>query len=273
MTVKHAEVLSRILSTYPALRFEHTCDTVKFGDTEGECTGIVTSCALTIDVIRRAAERNANLIIVHEPCFYTHDDTTDWLEENRGFQQKTALLREHGMVVWRNHDHMHASKPDEIFLGVIAQLGWKEYRKTVNAPVRLYFELPETSVGELAAHLKERLHLTSGRLVGNPDARISRVAFCGHIFPSWNEKEQEATKLLSRDDVDALIAFESIEWTALGYARDAAQLGMNKAIIQPGHMVSEEPGMVYLAQKLNRLFEGQLETTFIASGDPWLSFA
>ena len=271
--MKHSEVLSRIMETYPSFPFEKTCDTVKYGDIEQECTGIVTSCALTINVIREAIRLKANLIIVHEPCFYTHDDTTDWLADNEVFIEKTKLLKEHGIVVWRNHDHMHTAKPDEIFLGLIRRLGW-EKQERINTEDRFIhiYEIPPVTVKDLAAHLKETLHLTSGRMVGNPDATVSRVAFCGHIFPSWDAEEQKSTRLFSRSDIDAYIAFECIEWTGMGYIRDAVQLGKAKALLQPGHFATEEPGMEYLAEKLSGVFGSLFNVTFVPSGDPWQSF-
>ena len=129
-------------------------------------------------------------------------------------------------------------------------------------------EIPETTLRALAQHLKDRLHLSTGRIVGNPDARVSRIAFCGHIFPSWNAQEREPTLLASRDDVDVLIPGEIIDWTVVSYIRDAAQLGMHKALIQTGHFNLEEPGMQYMAEKLAGLVP-ELPVQFIPSGDPY----
>ena len=46
-----------------------TRDQVLYGETEKECTGIVTTCFASVDVIRKAHELGANLIIPHEALF------------------------------------------------------------------------------------------------------------------------------------------------------------------------------------------------------------
>lgn len=266
--MKHRELINVLLSTYPQLPYEHSCDGFKFGQPEDECTGVVTSCALTIDVIKEAAHLGHNLIIVHEPAFYTHDDDTPWLADNAVYQQKKRLLETHHIAVWRNHDHMHVMKPDEIMIGVLQELGWQDL--TERAPDGFCFivTLPKTTVRELAVHLKEKLNVRAGRIVGDLDSYVSRVAFCGHVFPSWDAKEREATELLSRQDVDVLIPGELIDWTVTSYARDAQQLSMNKAILQMGHFCWEEPGMKWFAKRLAAL-AAPMPVQFVPSGDPY----
>ena len=60
---------------------ETTRDKVLYGNPYQECTGIVTTCWATIDVIKKAALQGANLIIAHEALFWNHGDHTDWLQE------------------------------------------------------------------------------------------------------------------------------------------------------------------------------------------------
>lgn len=269
--MKIAAVIEKILNTYAPLPFEKTCDGFKAGDPQVECTGIITSCALTVDVIRAAIREKANLIIVHEPSFYTHMDDTEWLQGDPVYEEKVSLLNENRIAVWRDHDHMHANRPDEILYGMEELLGWKDYYAPLGdqKPFSRCYHLPAQTLEELACSLRDKLHLNTGRIVGNRDAVVSNVVFAGHIFPSWDEAERKQTLLLSRDDVDVLIAFELIDWTTMEYARDAAQLGKNKAIIQTGHFATEEPGMIYLASKLKTLFGDELPVQFVASGDPY----
>lgn len=266
----HEEAIARMLAEYPPLPERATCDGFKAGRADARCEGIAVSCALTINGIRAAAHAGANLILVHEPSFYTHADQTDWLKDNAVYRAKSDLLARHGIAVWRNHDHMHNARPDEIMQGVLAALQWSDYAMDdpdLRCPCRV--ALPPTTVREVAARLRDRMQLRTGRIVGNLDAMVSSVVFCGHIFPSWDARERDQTLLLSRDDVDLLIAFEMIDWTAAAYARDAAELGLNKAIIQPGHFVAEEPGMRWLAARLEKQFAGELPVFFIPSGDPY----
>lgn len=264
----HQQVIDRLLATYAPLPFSDSCDGFKIGNPSDPCTGIVTSCVLSVDVVRQAISLGCNLIIVHEPSFFTHEDKTDWLKGDPVYEQLTQLMADHQIAVWRNHDHMHCAQKDEIMIGVLKALGWESYAEKEEFRFRQVLQIPETSLRQLALYLKERLHLSTGRIVGNPDAKVSRIAFCAHIFPSWDEKEQEPTKLAGQKDIDVLIPGEMIDWTVVPYIRDAAQLGMNKAIIQVGHFNLEEPGMQYMAEKMAELVP-ELPVHFVPAGDPY----
>lgn len=53
---------------------EKTRDKVLYGDDGQELKGIVTTCFASVDVIRKAGEMGANLIISHEALFWNHGD-------------------------------------------------------------------------------------------------------------------------------------------------------------------------------------------------------
>ena len=126
--MKIREVVEIILAYHPNLPGYKGCDDYKCGDPEAECTGVVTALTPNISVIRKAIELGANLIVVHEPTFYTSADEAGWFEpfENSVYEEKQKLLNDHGIVVWRDHDHMHANRPDSIFTGVLKYLGWED---------------------------------------------------------------------------------------------------------------------------------------------------
>ena len=60
-----------------------TRDQILYGDANQECTGVVTTCWASVDVIRFAIEKGANFIIWHDALFWNHGDHTDWLEESK----------------------------------------------------------------------------------------------------------------------------------------------------------------------------------------------
>lgn len=107
-----------------------TRDQILYGDANQECTGVVTTCWASVDVIRFAIEKGANFIICHEALFWNHGDHTDWLEESKNevYLEKKQLLDDHGIVVWRNHDYIHSGIPyngsyiDGIFLGLAKKM-------------------------------------------------------------------------------------------------------------------------------------------------------
>ncbi len=256
------EVLDRILAYHPVITGV-TCDGLKFGNPMIECTGIATACVTTVNVIRRAIELNVNLIITHEPVFYSHMDDTSWLENiHETYDEKRELLEKNGIVVWRDHDHIHAHQPDGIYYGIMKELGWEAYVKgDKNRPVR--FELPSMTVRELGFYLKEKIGLNGVRIIGNLDAVISKVICCGHLFPGKPEAEKTDLFLVA----DVLIPLEIIDWTALNYARDAGQLGKAKAVINVGHFNWEELGMKYAARWISQLVEQQIPVTYVPASD------
>lgn len=274
--MKISEVIAKLTAFHPPIGESHTCDTVKCGDPDQECTGVATTVYVSVEVIRQAAALNANLIICHEPLFYSHDDTVDWLEGNTVYEEKAALLAKHNIVVWRDHDHIHGGSParirdhmDMVFYGIMQELGWEQYCIGFDKKPLLY-EIPETTVRDLTAELLEKLNLTGARIVGNPDGKVRKVFFCEHVTAMTLGKRQMdcgTIQEIEAGDYDVMIPFEIIDWTLSEYVRDAAQLGRDKAIIEMGHFNVEELAMRYMLKWLPELLDGNTPVHFLQSGD------
>lgn len=209
-----------------------TRDQVLWGPVDVECTGIVTTCFASADVIRQAHARGANLIICHEALFWNHGDHTCWLAGNKTFAAKRALLEECGITVWRLHDHIHSGIPEDgrlvdgIFMGLADKLGWRDYvRGDTVRPME--FEIPETSAGELARFLVGRLGLAGTRIVGDADARVRTVLVPMHLIGQFDN----ATTARMDSGFDCLVTMEATDFTTSEYVRDSAQLGLGKAMI------------------------------------------
>ena len=254
------EVVDGILAAVPGERLANTVDTFKSGDPAAECAGIVTTFMATLPVLKRAAELGANLVITHEPTYYGHRDETPWLEGDRVLDAKRRLIEESGVVIWRFHDYWHRHRPDGIYTGVARRLGWSAYQDPADGRI---FNLPRTTVAELARTVKARLKANVVRVTGRPEMACSRVAFS----PGAGGAEGQIKQLAS-PDVDVLLVGESPEWTTCEYARDAIAAGLNKALIMAGHCNSEEAGMEYLAEWLRPRL-GDIKVTFVPAGDPF----
>ena len=63
-------------------------------------------------------------------------------------------------------------------------------------------------------------------------------------------------KLMKDQDLDVMVCGDITEWTLCPYIRDAAALGMNKAMLVLGHERSEEAGMKYMAEWLAPMVAG-----------------
>lgn len=263
------EVIERIEANYPPVA-KDTVDSVVFGSTEQEVKGIVTTCCATVEVIRKTIELGYNLIITHEPTFYIHEDSTDYLSGDPVYEEKCCLLKEHQITIWRDHDHIHANNPDLIFHSVMLELGWEDYcvEYTPDSKAPLVYEIPETTVENLCEHLKSRLNLKTTRVIGEKEAVVSRILFAGGGYLPLDEI---LTMLFIKYKADVLVAGELVDWTIASYIRDASFLGKNKAAIQVGHFSSEEPGMKHYPVWLKKLLKDEIQVTFVASGDPFRS--
>lgn len=284
--MKKYEVIDRILAYHPQLPDYHGCDDWKAGDKDSECTGVVTALSPTVNVIRKAAELGANLIVVHEPTFYTSLDEPGWFEDfpNSVYEEKQKLLKEYGISVWRDHDHMHFHQPDGIFTGVLKNLGWENsctVERSVAGFAHFLIKIPETTVGALCDKLIRTIGLNGVRYIGNPEAKVSSLAIVGHIYPMDLGKTRSDGKPLEygvqiidtlEHKADVILPGEIIEWTALSYVRDAVQMGKAKAVINLGHFNWEELGMKYAQEWIAELVAGEIPVTYVPSGDMW-SFA
>ena len=86
----------------------------------------------TVDVIKKASEIGSQLIITHEPTWFTGEDTTDWLEGDPIYVEKKKLIEQSGVAIWRFHDHMHMDAVDGIMRGFDEEMDWHKYRLPVD---------------------------------------------------------------------------------------------------------------------------------------------
>lgn len=263
--MKVKEVVDAILNASAVERISETCDKLITGDWDAEVTGIATTFMATAEVIREAAKRGANLIITHEPTFFTHLDKRDWLEGDEVYRRKLALITDLGMNIWRFHDHIHAMNPDLIFAGVQQDLGWEAYRDSSN---RFLYTIPPITVSTLTNLLKERLNIKAVRVIGNSEAQVRKVGLLIGGGSLGLGSETMPMELMRNYDLDVIVAGEILEWTLCAYVRDAAQLGLNKALIVAGHNRTEEAGMKHLPKWLSTILPG-LPIFFVEAGDPY----
>jgi putative NIF3 family GTP cyclohydrolase 1 type 2 len=258
-TLTIQQVIDTILKEVPGGLPADTVDTIKVGDPAQLVTGIVTTFMATWEVIEKAAGLGANLIIPHEPLFFNHRDTVDWLKDDPVYLAKRRLLEDKKMTVWRFHDGWHSVRPDGVLEGLLRLLDWKSYQDP-DLPELVH--LPSTPLDELTAFLKVRLGAPVVRVVG-PDQMVCRkaVVFCGY---TWGEMQIE---VLNQAAADVVITGETPEWSMIENVRDAAPSGHPRGVIVLGHEVSEEPGMAYLAEWLRPRLPG-VPITHISAGYP-----
>ena len=268
--MKIAEIIEKLEQWHAPVDHPHTVDTVKVGDINQECTGIVITCFASVDVVRKTAVAGYNLIICHEPLFYGDQEDAGMSSEDPVFTEKRKLLEDTGIVVWRDHDHMHGpggpgaevhTEIDYIYYGIMKRLGWEQYRVGEETKP-LWFQIPKTTAKELTRNLLETLNLSGARIVGDQDAEVSTVFICEHVMGRGDGRTiAKAVK------ADVMIPLEIVDWTLSAYVRDSCQLNRAKAIIEMGHFNMEELGMQYMLEWLPEVIGAEVPLHYIQSGD------
>jgi putative NIF3 family GTP cyclohydrolase 1 type 2 len=252
-------VIERIRKNVGVPWREQTVDNFKEGSQpDAPLTGIATTMVATFDLLKRAAAAKANLIIVHEPTFYSHTDDPKDIANDPMFRMKRGFIADNKLSVFRFHDHWHARRPDGIIEGMAVGLGWKKYQNPDNARL---FSLPEATLGALASQIRDQLKIRAVRVVGDPNTKVRRAAF----NPGSTQLSQ-VMRYFSGDDVDVFVCGEPREWDACEYARDSIAAGKKKGLIVLGHDMSEEDGMQECARWLKG-FVTEVPVQFMSAGE------
>ena len=255
------EVVNRIKSNLGVPWRETTYrDTYKFGGPDKEVTGIATTVFCTLEVVQRAAKAGLNMIIPHEDTYWNDRDDVTIVSDDPLYKTKVDFMRKNNIVVFRMHDHMHAQRPDFTYVGAARALGLESKYET--APQSHRFTLPETTLGSLAARFQERLGAKALRVVGNPNAKVSRIQLgVGYATPAINSP-----------DVDVVVSGEQQESDGTldspAYVLDAVSLGIPKGWIMLGHAISEEQGMLEMAQWV-KAFTPEIPVQLVKAGEPF----
>jgi len=221
-------------------------DTVKGGDIATQVTGIACTFMSTLDVIQRAHQAGANLVISHEPTWWSDPDTlTDQVLDEPLYRLKRDFIEKNHLVVCRQHDHWHLVRPDPFSTIQIKLLGWEKYAMT---PGARNYKFPPTAVKALAANIAARLESRSVRIIGDPEQIVTTVGRGSHTL--------DGNMRGLTGDAEAIIVSEAREVDSIEYVRDLNASGKKKAMILVSHQTGEETGMTAFTEWLPTILPG-----------------
>jgi putative NIF3 family GTP cyclohydrolase 1 type 2 len=239
------QVLNRIKANVGIPWREQTVDRMIAGSADTPVSGIATVMMATLEMLERAQAAGRNMVVTHEPTFWSHQDDVSQLKDDALYKYKLDFIEKNRMAVFHFHDHWHGHKPDGIATGMARELGWEKYQDADNPRL---FTLPELTLERLAGELESKLKAGTIRVVGDPKLPVKRaIASWGYV------SEFPGIPLLARPDIDVLIVGEAREWEVVEYAQDVIASGKKKGLILLGHVVSEQAGMKYCAEWLKDL--------------------
>jgi putative NIF3 family GTP cyclohydrolase 1 type 2 len=240
-----------------------TRDTFKAGNPDVTVIGIATTMMVTFDMLKRANQAGLNMVITHEDTFWNDRDDTKDLTANPLYQLKTEYIRKNNMVVWRDHDNMHASTPDYTVVGELRSVGIAVGPAgTEHVSMRPgILTIPETTLGELAAQVKRSSGARALRCVGDPKAKVSRILLGpGYATPRM---VPDVDVVIGGEQQEADGGFDNVE-----YVLDAVSLGMPKGVIMLGHVISEQAGMEDFGAWM-RTFLPNIPIRFVPAEEPY----
>ncbi len=233
--------------TNPPLNLADTVDGLLYGDPDTVVTEMATTHVATQETVERARAMGVNLLISHEGIFFIHRGSQPGIESDPVYQAKDQAIRESGVAIFRDHDHVHRYQPDLVTVGLMEALCWQDY-EVERSPAHSIVEIPDMTVREMAEHIKANLGLRALRYIGNDAETIRRVA----LFVGY--RGNGTMPLVLNGQVDAVLYGEGYEWESPEYFRDAVWQGRRKALFVLGHAESEMPGMDALAHHLQAGF-------------------
>ncbi len=247
MALTVQEIVDRL--TMPIGEIPNTVDLLKSGNPNMGVKGITTSFMPSQHVIDQSIRMGANLLITHEGLYYSHRDQTEIMKQDSVYQEKSLLINESGIAIFRFHDYWHRYQPDGIMAGLVDALGWALYVER-HQPTATILTIPSMTVKVIAGHVKKQLGIEFVRTAGDVNLTCSRIG----LLAGYRGGGALSIPLFEKEKLDLIIYGEGPEWETPEYVRDSVYQGKNKALIVLGHAESEESGMKYLAQQIKKIF-------------------
>ena len=243
-------------------------DKLYAGSDDTQVTGIVTTFAPNIDILHRAVEAKANLVICRESPYWIHEgyagggasNTQDLLSKDPAYASKRDFIQSHGIAIWKFSDNWQSRKPDGQLTGLARALGWEKHQAAAGSA---HFKLPASTAQSLADDIEKRLKIQGLRVIGDPRCQISNVALMPGLVTVAG-----IGAALKDSSIDAVVVGEPVEWEAAPYFEDVIASGQKKAMLIIGQQASEEPGCGEVATWM-KSFIPEVRVEWLAAPDPF----
>ena len=231
-----------------------TADGFCAGDAGVPVTGIVTTFAPTIEVLRRAAAGGKNLIVSRELPFWGRPATASVLRQNPTFLLKQEFIAKNNLAIFRLRDNWDGQQR-----ALARALGWDKH----DTGRDVFYQLPGGSLEGLAKSVSSRLKIHGLRAIGDPRLKVSRVALSHGMITV-----PEMGTILKEPGLDAVVIGEPVEWEASPYFMDAIASGRKLGLLVLGQQASEEPGSGEMAAWLKSLVP-EVPVEWMPAGEPF----
>jgi putative NIF3 family GTP cyclohydrolase 1 type 2 len=250
------ELAARIVKQLAVPKPERSADGFAAGDPSTPITGIATTFVPTLDVLRRAAAANKNLILTRESPYWNRNPRQ--LAQDPLFPMKLEFIANNKLVIYRLRESWDVRTPDPQMTGLAKALAWDKYKSE-----GIYFQMPRITLQTLAKRISTQMKLNAVRVIGDPQTKVARAALTHGMITT-----PDLAKVLKESAVDAVVIGEPVEWEASPYFQDVIASGQSKGLIVLGLAATEEPGCVEMAAWL-KSFITELPVECIRAGEPF----
>lgn len=270
------QIVDRIRKNLGSAWKDSELDVFCAGDPGTSVSGIATSFAASLDVLRRAASGKKNMVVVRETPFYSRNTTLtsrvpeDLIAKDPACIAKRAFIEKNNLVIWRFTDNLQSRSVDGQLLGLARALKWESYHQSTGKSGEAsfskedsFFVLLKTTLKDLALSISKTLRIKGMRIIGDPATSVRKVALSPGLI-----RVPVLGKLLREPDVDAVVTGEPIEWEASPYFQDVIASGKKKGMIIIGLAASEDPGSGEIARWLATIVP-EVPVEWILIGDPF----
>jgi putative NIF3 family GTP cyclohydrolase 1 type 2 len=241
------EILEHFLSRADWIERETTVDRVIVGDAETDVDCCLVTWMPSFSALRRVVERGMRLLVCHEPTFWRH--RADHATESPESQAKLAYIRDHELVILRNHDCW------DKWPGTGIPWAWAGFLGLGNRPRIIStdrchhrYDIEPVALEAFARHVAgrcERLGEPLVQVTGDASQMVSGIGVgtgCGCDIPTYQAMGCDCSIVC--DD-------GSSYWADVQRAED-----LSHPVIRVNHGTSEEPGMVTLTAYINANIDG-----------------
>ena len=222
-------------------------DGFRAGDGDAEVRGIVVAARASTTVLQKALSLGANVVISRE-AFLGDSQDRPVNKPEPALAEKISLIEKNGLAVLRLQDPRVGPVGMAITTAYPEAIGLRNHRRDVNLADGLIYSIRPSRVIDLVRKTKAVLPTQTVRLVGDPQMAITGVAVA-----TESSRPNALAPLISRPEVNVLIAGEVHETETTAYVMDAIAIGQRKALLLVGSIAKEEPAARNLADWLKSI--------------------
>ena len=285
MAVTAQAIVDRMQKNLGAGWKANPADAFIAGSPDTKVTGIVTTYAPSLEVMRKAVAAGRNMIIARESPYWARlpsqrpngapggaGQAPPPMDKDPTFQAKRDYIAANKLVVYRLFANWNARQPDGQLRGLAKALGWEKYYAPSGgqpwATNNGFFTPPPSTLKATAQAIKAQLGMKSIRIGGDPNFKVTKIALSHGMY--WLADLQ---KLMAEPGVDLLVMGEP-QWEneLAQYSFDVADSGRNMGLILLGQAISEDPGGGEMATWL-KTFVKDVPVQWIPTGEPsWMPY-